>query len=461
MPDNLQAYAEKVIKDHNIPAVSIAVWEGGKLSGAAAGILNLNTGVKATTDSIFQIGSITKVMTTSLVMQLVDEGLVDLDKPVKHYLRDFMIADAEASEVITVRQLLTHTSGIAGDYFPNDHGHEGNLIARYVDRCSFLPLAHPVGEGFSYSNAAFSVAGRLVEVMRRTTWAQAIKTYLYEPLGMSHAIADPGDGFLFRSAMGHVTTGAEKGSVSDLWKVPKDVYLTLGQAPAGTTPAMTASDLITFARAHMAGGVSDKGERWLSEDAVAMMQTSHWEHKNISQLCRKHQGLGWMISEYHGGGRMVAHNGATNGFLSSLVMFPEKNMAFALLLNSFSAVASQKVSGELLQAVAGIDMEEPEPAGETDTAFLAKFIGQFSCLDSDIEVFLEDGKLFATIVYKIDPVPPFTIELRHVEEGCFATYRDSGERSPNVLFLNSDKQGVPHGLFNGLRLNNRVYTKEY
>ena len=95
--------------------------------------MNHETGVEAAADSVFQIGSITKVMTTCLVMQLVDEGKVDLDSPVKRYLRDFMIADAEASETTTVRQLLNHTSGMAGDFFPDDEGHEGNLIARYVD----------------------------------------------------------------------------------------------------------------------------------------------------------------------------------------------------------------------------------------------------------------------------------------------------------------------------------------
>ena len=158
--DNLQAYAEQAIAKHNIPAMSVAIWKDGELSQAAAGCLNLTTGVEATTDSIFQIGSITKVMTTCLVMQLVDEGRVNLDKPVVDYLRDFMIADAEATQTITVRQLLNHTNGIAGDYFPDDEGHQGNLIARFVDRCSFLPLMHPVGEMFSYSNAAFCVAGR-------------------------------------------------------------------------------------------------------------------------------------------------------------------------------------------------------------------------------------------------------------------------------------------------------------
>ena len=83
MLNDLQNYAEKLIKEHNIPAISLAIWRKGKLSEATAGILNLNTNVEANTDSIFQIGSITKVFTTSLVMKLVDQGRIDLDKPTK------------------------------------------------------------------------------------------------------------------------------------------------------------------------------------------------------------------------------------------------------------------------------------------------------------------------------------------------------------------------------------------
>ena len=79
-------------------------------------------------------------MTTCLVMQLVDEGRVELDNPVKQYLRDFMIADAEASETITVRQLLNHTSGMAGDFFPDDQGHEGNLDCSLCGSLQFIAL---------------------------------------------------------------------------------------------------------------------------------------------------------------------------------------------------------------------------------------------------------------------------------------------------------------------------------
>ena len=93
-----------------------------------------------------------------------------------------------ATDTITVRQLLNHTNGIAGDYFPNDIHEEGPHIARYVDRCAQLPLVHPVGEGFSYSNAAFANRRSLGRSGQSgISWYDAIEEWIYKPLGMNHA----------------------------------------------------------------------------------------------------------------------------------------------------------------------------------------------------------------------------------------------------------------------------------
>lgn len=461
--DNLQAYAEQAIAKHNIPAMSVAIWKDGELSQAAAGCLNLTTGVEATTDSIFQIGSITKVMTTCLVMQLVDEGRVNLDKPVVDYLRDFMIADAEATQTITVRQLLNHTNGIAGDYFPDDEGHQGNLIARFVDRCSFLPLMHPVGEMFSYSNAAFCVAGRLIEVVRGMSWFQAMQEYLFEPLGMQHAIADPKEMIRFRTAMGHVYDGEN----SDRWVLPERSYLSLGQAPVGSTPAMTAENLIRFARAHLEGGLNQQGQVWLSPESVKQMQVPQIEMPKSSQLSAKHSGLGWGISHYHAGNiKTVGHSGGTLGFLSMLQVIPEQNAAFAILTNGTRPSAIGGLTTDLLSAVTGLKLKEPEPSSNTPLQELEKIVGVYECLDTLIKVTATDGKLMANIFYKLDPYPPIDVELRHSEalseggankqELSFAAYNGKGERCLLISFLKPDQSGVPQYLFNGGRLNRRI-----
>ena len=103
------------------------------------------------------------------------------------------MADRKATETITVGQLLNHTNGIAGDYFVDDQNEDGPHIARFIDRCSQLPLVHPVGDGFSYSNVGFAVAGRLIEVVTGMSWFDAMEALIYQPLGMKQAICRPAD----------------------------------------------------------------------------------------------------------------------------------------------------------------------------------------------------------------------------------------------------------------------------
>jgi CubicO group peptidase (beta-lactamase class C family) len=449
---DLQAYVNSLIEIHKVPAASIAVWKDGQLQQAAAGILNLDTKVEATTDTIFQIGSITKVMTTCLVMQLVDEGRVDLDMPVKHYIRDFQIADPEATQVITVRQLLNHTSGMAGDFFPDENGHEGNLIARYVDRCNLLPLVHPVGALFSYSNSAFAIAGRLIEVVRGISWCQAIEEYLFQPLGMTRSIADPKEALRYRAAMGHILSDNDALVLSD------KTYLPLGLAPVGSTITTSAADLITFARVHLEGGVSQSGKRWLSEGSVRAMQTASSELPRASQICRKYFGLGWGLSHYTDTNSCTfGHNGATHGFMSTLQVFPQQQTAFAVLLNASKPAALSTAVEALCKAVADIDLTEPEPSEFSgDIESLKGITGKYESFDTVADVVIRDGKLKAHIVYKIDPLPPLDLVLTPIDGNCFATYTEDGKRLKNLAFIRERTNEPPAYLFFGMRLSNRI-----
>ena len=448
---DLQTYTETLVTEHNIPAASIAVWKDGQLQQAAAGILNLNTGVTATPDAIFQIGSITKVMTTCLVMQLVDEGRIALDTPVKHYLRDFLVADPEATAQITVRQLLNHTSGMAGDYFPDDRGHQGNLIARYVDRCNLLPQVHPLGEQYSYSNSAFVVAGRLVEVMRGISWYQAMQDYIFTPLGMHHALADPAEVIRHRAAMGHI-----RDEGADTWSLSNQPWLALGMAPCGSTPMMSAADLLIFARAHLDKGLNSQGERWLSADAVAAMQTPEIALPQLSQCFSRQAGLGWAMHSYADKGiRAMGHGGATKGFYAMTKLLPEHNAAFAILLNGVCPATLRSANDALLHALCGIEIQEPEIEKTSSLSPVHKAIaGHYESFDKIIRVREEGGQLQAHLIYKIDPLPAEDLMLYPVTDRCYAAENTQGVRQPNWAFVGEGT--TPDYLFDGSRLNPRV-----
>ncbi|TNC29168.1 serine hydrolase domain-containing protein [Amycolatopsis alkalitolerans] len=222
LTDRLRALTAK----HGVPAAQAAVLAGGEVTDAAVGTLSLATGVEATTDSVFQVGSITKVWTATLVLQLVDEGLVELDSPVSEYLDGFGLAGG----TITVRQLLNHTAGFEGDLF-HDTGSGEDAVAKFLDTISEAPQLFDPGERFSYCNAGYVVLGRLAEVLRGKPFAQVLRERLAQPLGLTHLATSAGEAILFRVAVGHLDLPGAPGLVpAPVWSLPPAI------APAGSRP---------------------------------------------------------------------------------------------------------------------------------------------------------------------------------------------------------------------------------
>lgn len=130
--------------ERGVPGAAVAVVIDGEIIDHAVGVLSTATAVESTPESVFQIGSITKVWTATLVMQLVDDGLVDLDEPVQTYLPEFRLGDDSATATITVRHLLTHRAGFEGDIF-TDTGRGDDAIAKFVDLLADMPQTSAPG----------------------------------------------------------------------------------------------------------------------------------------------------------------------------------------------------------------------------------------------------------------------------------------------------------------------------
>ena len=201
---DLQQTLQRAIAAHGVPGASFALLDGGTITEAAAGLLNTKTRVEATPDSSFQIGSITKPMTASLVMQLVDAGKLELDQPVRKWLPSFTVLDAKTAGSVTPRQLLCHTSGIEGDLWLNEGGGD-DALQQLLNRGALLPSLFRPGETMSYCNFGYAVLGRLIEVAGHRTWDSAMHDGLAAPLGFEHAFTRPEHAIKFRCAVGHVT----------------------------------------------------------------------------------------------------------------------------------------------------------------------------------------------------------------------------------------------------------------
>jgi CubicO group peptidase (beta-lactamase class C family) len=305
---DLQGYADSIVEQRGTPALSLAVWHEGKTHCVASGILNVDTGVAATVDALFQIGSVTKSFTASLVMLLAEEGRIDLDRPIKHYLADFHVLDPEATQTITARHLLSHTSGLESDasFHQDDTDEYVNPIARYVDRCFLLPQVHRrIGAAFSYSNAGYVIAGRLIEVIAGLSWRKAVEDRIFKPLNMNHAFADRGQALRYRVAIGHLLSGSDAQTTPSVVSVP---YLPSGMAPTGSVLTMSACALLKFGKAHLSGGQAESGTRWMSEAFTRLMQRAHVDLPAPCLISESKWGLGWALSECHGV-RMFGHSG--------------------------------------------------------------------------------------------------------------------------------------------------------
>ena len=149
---------------YHVPGIAIGILHDGDEDIAAYGVTNLEHPLPVDADTLFQIASITKTITATVVMRLVERGALDLDSPIRRYLPEFKLRDEEVAKRATLRHLVTHTGGWLGDCFA-DFGKGDDALARYVAAMAELEQLTPLGEIWHYSNSSFAFLGRLIEVV--------------------------------------------------------------------------------------------------------------------------------------------------------------------------------------------------------------------------------------------------------------------------------------------------------
>jgi CubicO group peptidase (beta-lactamase class C family) len=407
MTANWQARLDELARHHAVPGASLAILAGGEATALATGVLHKGTGVEATTDSLFQIGSITKPYTATVLLRLVDQGMVSVDTPVVEVLPDFRVADPEVSRRVTLRHLLSHTSGINGDFL-HDTGRGDDCLARYVAACAGLAQSHPLGATFSYCNSGYAILGRVIERLTGMVWDAALANQLVAPLGLTHTWTLPEDVLRFRAAMGHVTGPAgEAPEPAGSW------YLTRSDGPAGLVCA-TAADVVAFARLHLDDGRAPDGTRLLASSSVAEMQRPQVTVPNPHRTAA-HWGLGWALSDWDGR-RVYGHDGDTIGQSAYLRVVPDAGVAIALLTNSdVTAGLYQDLFAELLAELCDLAMPAPpQPPVSPPRVDLARHAGVYERVGMRMEARLRHDKLVLHVARTdalAEVMPPFDMEL--------------------------------------------------
>ncbi|MDQ2847569.1 MAG: beta-lactamase family protein [Actinomycetota bacterium] len=425
-----RARLAELIAKYKVPAAALGILSGGEIVDVTAGLLSKKTLVEATPDSVFQIGSITKVWTTTLIMQLVDEGKLTLDTPVAQIITDFAVSDPQASKQVTIRHLLTHTSGIDGDVF-TDTGRGDDCLEKYVADMDTVAQNHPLGVTFSYCNSGFSLAGRIIEVLSGKTWDAALRERIIEPLGLPATVTLPEEAILHRAAVGHMGDPGDDPQPAPRWMMPRSV------GPAGLITARV-HDLLEFARMHLAGGVAPDGTRILSEDSAKAM-TQHEVDLPDPEVLGDSWGLGWIRFSWDGH-RLFGHDGSTVGQNAFMRILPEQEFAVALLTNGGDAAGLyRELYAEIFAELAGVTMPAPfAPPENPPSIDLQPYVGRYSRASVDEVFALRDGRLVLTVtptgaMTDLNP-ESHDYELVPVAENRFAARMTGSPNWTPVLF---------------------------
>jgi CubicO group peptidase (beta-lactamase class C family) len=395
--DKLASLVEQKMKELNVPGVALGVIAGDQTSVRGFGVINADHPLPVDADTLFQIGSISKTFTGTAIMRLVEMGKVDLRAPIRRYVPDFRVKDEQASREATVWHLLTHTGGWEGDVF-EDVGAGDDALAKYVAGMATVEQIAPIGAVWSYNNAGFAVAGRIIEVVTAKPYEAALQELVLDPIGLKRTFIFPGDVMTMRFASGH---GVEdKGPVVQRpWPIGRYAH-SMGGVIA------TAPDLLAYARFHMGDGTGANSARVLARRTLDDMHRAQLTKQGSDE----EMALTWHVATIDGA-RQISHGGATVGQQAFLGMIPARKFAITTLTNSARGSRLYRDVVRLaLSEYLGLRDTDPTPlAAQPDPA---PYIGRYSRPFADVVIALENGRLAAQAIPKRGfpnaqaPVPP-------------------------------------------------------
>jgi len=318
--DAIASLAEAKMKELGVPGVAIGILNNGVATTRGLGVTNVEDPLPVTAHTVFPIASISKTFAATAIMRLVEQGKIDLHAPVRKYLPDFRVRDEAASRDVTVWHLVTHLGGWEGQVSGPDRGTE--TLKNFVESSTVTDLMQvaPPGAAWSYNNAGFSIAGRVIEVVTGTPINRAIRDLVFQPLGLEHAGTTAGEFIVQRFAAGH----SVRGGTATLQRP----FVPSSSVTAGGV-GLCITDLLAYARFHMGDGTAASGERVLKRETLELMRAVQ-AHK---QSTDDDIGIAWHLRNV-AGVHTASHGGTLGGHILLLEIVPERNFAIAILTNA-------------------------------------------------------------------------------------------------------------------------------
>jgi CubicO group peptidase (beta-lactamase class C family) len=450
----LRARVCELLAEYGVPGAAVGVAQNGEVSDFAVGVTNVSTGEAATTDTIYQCGSMTKTWTALAFMQFVDEGKVCLDEPVRRYLPGFRVADPEVSVEVTPRHLLYHTSGIEEDF--GDPGEDDDVYERMVENIADAPQVHPLGYTHGYSAAlGYAILARIIEVVGGKRWDDIMTDRLFRPLDLTSTSSWRAQVDHHRAASGHLIRSLDDGPVVS----PLD-YLPRSFGPGGNVSS-TVREVLTMAHIFLDGGKAPNGTRIVSAASIREMMESRVPMPD-PYMFGPEWALGLIVCDW-GGQTVYATDGSTIGQTARLRILPDSNIAIAMLTNGAPRESFyKKVFNEILtdlDAATIPDLPKPERTLGLD---LSRYEGVYGRPGTRYEVAAEAGRLYLTLT--LNPMQAqflgkpdrIKYELLPVSETHFLMPSDDPLEDTQTLAIYDFKGGQAQYLHTNCRVNPRV-----
>ncbi len=353
LPANFDSYVENVLKEFEVPGVSIAIVKDHQVMLTKGyGVKQLNTSQKVDERTLFPIASNSKAFTATLLTLLVEEGKIDWDTPVINYLPWFRMSDPYVTANITVKDLLVHRSGIApyaGDLlqFPPSN----YTRAEIVRKIRFLPLITSFRNDYAYDNILYLAAGELIKEVTGKEWEECIKERIFQPLGMTSTISRISEfSKINNRSASHARFDGEVREVKNFIQYGiSDISNPAGGIASNATDMaqwlITQLDSGRAANGHVLYKTSSATTLWKGVTPMPVAQLP--AHVKPAQMEYQSYALAFYTYNYRSE-RVVAHGGKLDGFVSRVVMIPSLNLGISVLTNQESGEAILSIVNYLI-----------------------------------------------------------------------------------------------------------------
>lgn len=314
------------MKKFEVPGMAIAIVKGKDVIYAKGfGQRDVEKQLPVTADTLFAIGSSSKAFATFVLGTLVDEGKIEWDKPLRNYIPWFKLHDPAMTEHLSVRDTVTHRSGLPRHDMVWYNNFESSREA-FVRKLAYLEPSADLRQKWQYNNLMYLTAGYLTEVITGKTWEDAVRERIFTPLGMKRSnfsVADSQKDSDFAQPY-----GKRDGKIE---KIPFRPITNL--APAGSINS-SVNEMARWVTVHLNGG--KYGDKKIAEAAtVADMHLAHMVTGATSpeaEITGGEYGMGWFGDNYRGR-RRVQHGGNIDGFSANVVLFPKDDFGMVVLTN--------------------------------------------------------------------------------------------------------------------------------